>query len=328
MEDTPLRAELKELHRGRGIRRPAVRSWLGPELQGFLGLTATTPDDDARNALVQLIREHTGAFPRDLRYLFLVAAGVLVDHPFLEERLAVAEKALDRSARVLRRRLRTAERLLADSLLQTYSEGTGPFEDKGWQWEEHHFDLVLRDSARLTLNRSLRALADHQKYIHESFVIPGPLAPGTAMSFRARSGFSVLDVDHSSPNSWGVTLELPHTLTREQRQGLGGRLLRPDDDQPVDGLLREPLGGPVPVGRGGLPDAEQGDRVARILGRLHHGLGRQRLARPLEAMGGQAEGAERSAAQGPRRPVGRVAQLVHGVEHPGPGRRGDPVRAV
>lgn len=216
MEDTPLRAELKELHRGRGIRRPAVRSWLGPELQGFLGLTATTPDDDARNALVQLIREHTGAFPRDLRYLFLVAAGVLVDHPFLEERLAVAEKALDRSARVLRRRLRTAERLLADSLLQTYSEGTGPFEDKGWQWEEHHFDLVLRDSARLTLNRSLRALADHQKYIHESFVIPGPLAPGTAMTFRARSGFSVLDVDHSSPNSWGVTLELPHTLTRGQ----------------------------------------------------------------------------------------------------------------
>ncbi|HEY3544969.1 MAG TPA: hypothetical protein VGK17_02620 [Propionicimonas sp.] len=216
MEGMGLRAELKELHRGRGVRRPDVRSWLGPRLQAILRIDSTTTDDDARSALVQLIRENTAQFPRDLRYLFLVGTGIVVDHPFLEERLAVAEQALDRSPRVLRRRLRSAEQLLADSLAQTHSRGNGPFDDQGWQWEDHQLALVLRSDARLTLRRTLRALADHRKFIHESFVIPGTLDPGSDLTFEALVGLEVLDVDHSSPNSWGVTLELPETLARGQ----------------------------------------------------------------------------------------------------------------
>lgn len=193
-----------------------MRSWLGPRLQEVVAIGDSTSDDDARIALVQLIREHTSTFPRDLRYLFLVASGIVVDQPFLEDRLAVAEQALDRSPRVLRRRLRTAEQLLADSLAQSYPRGTGPFEDEGWKWEDHRFELVLRDNARLTMSRTLRALADHQKYIHESFVVPGQLAAGLELTFEALTGLTVLDVDHASPNSWGVTLELPRTLTRGQ----------------------------------------------------------------------------------------------------------------
>lgn len=216
MEGTDLSAELKELHRGRGVRRPDVRSWLGLQLQGILRIDSTTSDDDARSALVQLIRENTAEFPRDLRYLFLVSTGIVVDHPFLETRLAVAEQALNRSPRVLRRRLRSAEQLLADSLTQRHVGGSGPFDDQGWQWENHQLELVLRSQARLTLRRTLRALADHQKYVHESFVIPGRLAPDAELTFEALVGLAVLDVDHSSPNSWGVTLELPHTLERGQ----------------------------------------------------------------------------------------------------------------
>jgi hypothetical protein len=216
MDRTVLRTELKDLHRGRGVRRADVRSWLGPRLQEVLGITVSTSDDDARAALVQAIREHTSTFPRDLRYLFLVATGIVVDQPFLEDRLAVAEQELDRSPRVLRRRLRTAEQLLADSLAQSYPQGTGPFEDEGWRWEDHHFELVLRDDARLTMSRTLRALADHQKYIHESFVVPGQLAAGLELGFEALAGMTVIDVDHASVNSWGVTLQLPRTLTRGQ----------------------------------------------------------------------------------------------------------------
>lgn len=216
MDEISLRAELKELHRGRGVRRTDVRAWLGPQLQEILGIASSTSDDDARQALVELIREQTDVFPRDLKYLFLVGTGIVVDQPFLEGRLAVAEQALDRSSRVLRRRLRTAEQLLADSLSQRYLAHTGPFEDKGWQWEDHQFDLKLRETAQLTLTRTLRALADHQKFIHESFVIPGPLRTGSELAFRAVSGCTVLDVDHSSPSTWGVTLQLPHTLTRGQ----------------------------------------------------------------------------------------------------------------
>lgn len=216
MNADALRSELKELHRGRGVRRTDVRSWIGPQLQSILGADVSTSDDDLRIALVTLLREHTARFPRDLRYLFLVASGIVVDHPFLDDRLEVASKALDRSVRVLRRRLRTAEELLADALTQAYPTGTGPFDDQGWQWDTHRLDLVLRTDAQLTMTRTLRALADHQKYIHESFTIPGALAEGAGLSFTALAGFTVLDVDHSHPNSWGVTLELPRTLLRGQ----------------------------------------------------------------------------------------------------------------
>jgi hypothetical protein len=216
MDQTGLRGELKDLHRGRGIRRPEVRSWLGPELQAVLDLAPDTSDDDVRTRLVRLIRDNVETFPRDLRYLFLVAAGVLVDEPFLEDRLAVAEKELDRSGRVLRRRLRVAEQLLADAIASRYEEGSSPFEDRGWQWEEHDLHLVLRKDAVLTLTRTLRALADHQKYVHEAFVIPGYLDPGAELEFEALEGLTLLDVDRDSPSHWGATLELPQTLRRGQ----------------------------------------------------------------------------------------------------------------
>jgi hypothetical protein len=216
MDLTGLRGELKDLHRGRGVRRPELRSWLGPQLQAILDLAPDTSDDEARTRLVQLIQHGSQKFPRDLRYLFLVASGIAVDHPFLEDRLAVAEQALDRSPRALRRRLRVAEELLADVLAGQYESGAGPFEDRGWQWEDHDLHLVLRDDAVLTLTRTLRALADHQKYIHEAFVIPGTLDPDAHLEFEALEGFALLDVDHDSPSSWGATLELPQTLRRGQ----------------------------------------------------------------------------------------------------------------
>ena len=211
-----LREELKELHRGRGIRRNDVRSWLGPQLQKILGITATTSDEDARTALVALIDDHTRHFPRDLRYLFLVSTGISTDERYLEQRLEVAAKKLDRSVRVLRRHLRDAEEKLADSLAQTYGSSTGPFDDHGWQWETQDFSLVLRDDAKLTVTRTLRALADHQKYVHESFIIPGALEPGAEPTFAALRGFTIVDVDHPSPTRWEVTFQLPQKFCRGQ----------------------------------------------------------------------------------------------------------------
>jgi hypothetical protein len=211
-----LQAELKELHRGRGIRRTRVRSWLGPHLQEILGIGASTSDEDARIALVTLLREHTTRFPSDLRYLFMVASGIAVDGPFLDDRLEIAARELDRGQRVLRRRLRTAEELLADSLNQAHPRGAGPFDDQGWQWDSHDFRLVLRGDAQLTMTRTLRALADHQKFIHESFSIPGELGPRAGLTFDALAGVALVDVERSSPNSWRVTLALPPSLPRGQ----------------------------------------------------------------------------------------------------------------
>lgn len=214
MDEVAISAELRELHRGRGIRRPNIQRWLGAELQRILAIDPTTNDDEARAALIKLLDENTQAFPRDLRYLLLMASGVSSDEPFLEQRLAVAERVLDRSPRVLRRRLRIAEQLLGETLAVAHADIRGPFNDHGWSWEDHELDLVLADDATLTLTRTVRSLTDRPKQIHEAFGIPGSLEPGTDLTFTAVEGLSVVEVLRPSKTLWRVTLELPADLAR------------------------------------------------------------------------------------------------------------------
>lgn len=214
MDEVAISAELRELHRGRGIRRPNIQRWLGAELQRILGIDPTTNDEEARAALIKLLDDNTQTFPRDLRYLILMASGVSSDEPFLEQRLAVAERVLDRSPRVLRRRLRTAEQLLGETLAIAHADTRGPFNDHGWCWEDHELDLVLADDATLTLSRTVRSLTDRPKQIHEAFGIPGYLEPGTDLTFTALEGLSVVEVLQPSKTLWRVTLELPKDLAR------------------------------------------------------------------------------------------------------------------
>lgn len=214
MDDVAISAELRELHRGRGIRRPDIHEWLGAELQRILNIDPNTNDDEARASLIQLLDENTQTFPRDLRYLILMASGVSSDEPFLEQRLAVAERALDRSPRVLRRRLRVAEQLLGEALAVAHADTRGPFNDHGWCWEDHELDLVLAHDATLTLTRTVRSLTDRPKQIHEAFGIPGQLDQGTDLTFTAVEGLTVAEVLHTSKSLWRVTLELPPDLAR------------------------------------------------------------------------------------------------------------------
>jgi len=214
MDEVAISAELRELHRGRGIRRPNIQRWLGAELQRILGIDPSTNDDEARAALTKLLDENTQAFPRDLRYLILMASGVSSDEPFLEQRLAVAERVLDRSPRVLRRRLRTAEQLLGEALAVAHADTRGPFNDHGWRWEDHELDLVLAEDATLTLTRTVRSLTDRPKQIHEAFGIPGRLEPNTDLTFTALEGLEVVEVLRPSKTLWRVALELPKDLAR------------------------------------------------------------------------------------------------------------------
>lgn len=214
MNADSLRTELRALHRGRGVRRPDVHSWLGPELQSILGITSHTSDEEARTALILLLDAQLASFPRDLRDLLLIALGVDADQPFLAQRLARAEATFDRSSRVLRRRLRVAEQLLIDSLLAESGRGSSVFDNTGWQWEQHDIDLVLRDTATLTLSRTLRSLTDEPVTIYEAFGIPDRSQPDAELSFRATEGFTVADVERPSSTLWGVTLRLPTSLRR------------------------------------------------------------------------------------------------------------------
>lgn len=102
-------------------------------------------------------------------------------------------------------------------LYQSYEAGAGPFEDEGWRWDAQSFALMLRDDAVITMRRSLVALADHQRYVHESLVIPGYGGREDDLHFRAVKGLTVLDIDHPSPTRWGATWQLARPLAKGER---------------------------------------------------------------------------------------------------------------
>lgn len=224
-----LSEELKDLHRGRGVRRAGVTTWLGPELRSVLALDADAAEEGARTALIALIREHAEAFPRDLRYLFLVATGVTVDAPMLTDRLAVAGQALDRSPRVLRRRLREAEELFVNALVHAQERPAGPFDDRGWQWVDFDLELKLRKQAVLTVTRTMLALTDGQATFHEAFVIPHLTDDSIEVTFEAVQALTIEDVTRTAPSTWEVNFRLPDTLMRGEtiRTGLRVRVPSP-----------------------------------------------------------------------------------------------------
>lgn len=165
--------DLKALHHGRGIRRAKVRSWLGPELADILGVAPHHADADVRVALARLLARHSQPLPRDLRHLFRLGVGLETDLPYLEDRLGEASEQYDRSTRVLRRRLRDAEILVADALLRERAPAGAWWDSQGWQWLGARQALVLRADAVLTLDYDVLALSPHQKHVTFRFTVPG-----------------------------------------------------------------------------------------------------------------------------------------------------------
>lgn len=216
MEINALLSELKELHLGRGVRRPDVCTWLGPQLQHLAGITAHMSDVDARSALVSMLSRHLATAPSDLSRIFRVASGITLDEPFLNDRLMTLEAPLQRSVRVLRRRLRLAEELLADSIMHQYAESDSALDDRGWQWDEHDMRLQLRDDATIVLRRTLLVLSDEPSGVHESFVVPNATGVAAQWTVESTEGFADCAVDDSTPGRWDLDLRLPPGLRRGQ----------------------------------------------------------------------------------------------------------------
>lgn len=204
--------DLKALHHGRGIRRPKVRSWVGPDLMEVLDASAGRTDAELRSSLAQLLTRHSQDLPQDLRHLFQFGLALRSDLPMLEARLELAAKSLDRSVRVVRRRLRDAEAMVADSLLRCRPEAPGWWDAQGWQWLAVGGRLVLRTDAVLTLDQEVLALTAQPAFVHEMFTIPG-LADDEEPVFEAASGVTVVQVERTSRTGWRVSMELPAGLT-------------------------------------------------------------------------------------------------------------------
>lgn len=213
-----LQRDLKALHHGRGVRRPKVSAWIGADLLAVMGGASGRTDAELRSALTRLLARSLQSLPKDLRYLFRVAVGLDSDLPKLEERLAVASRALDRSGRVLRRRLRDAEALLADALLQERPETGNWWDADGWQWLGMCAHLVLREDAVLMLEQEVLALTAQPKFIHQMFTIPG-LAADEEPDFEAVTGVELVQVERTGPTGWRASLELPRDMVGGETLG-------------------------------------------------------------------------------------------------------------
>lgn len=209
MRHEALSREFKEIHRGRGVRRPRVRTWVGPLLLELVAADQRTPEEVVRARLIDLLRRATEELPYDLRILFLAAAGITDDQPFLEDRLNAAAELLDRGPRVLRRRLRTAEELIANRVVA--GEVARHQQEPPWSWVRYEIDLDLRGRPRVGLELVARARAADVEALLVNFAAP-PCPLDGEPAFTAINGCRVASISHAKPTLWDATLALPEPL--------------------------------------------------------------------------------------------------------------------
>lgn len=203
--------DLKALHSGRGLRRVNLRASIGPDLGAAVGAASHGTDAELRAALGRFLARHSQPLPDDLRHLFRMAVGLEANHPTLEQRMELVGQTQDRSVRVLRRRLREAEELVADSVLDQQAGQGNWWDAVGWQWLGIGLHLVLRRDAVLTMDQEVLALADGQRFVHGMFTIPR-LDPHEEPTFEAVAGVTLLQVERTSPTGWRLSYELPREL--------------------------------------------------------------------------------------------------------------------
>ena len=130
----------------------------------------------------------------------------------------------------------------------------------------------------------------------------------------------------------GVVVHERGVRDRHRHRGRQGQLLTPrppglHDDEPVDGLVGEPVDGLTQLLGGGGLHLDEVDGVVDGGGGLQHARGGQGLPGALDLLGQHADRLEGAAAQGLGGAVGGVAELVHRAQDPFAGVRTDVLRA-
>lgn len=125
MDVNVVAGELAALQRNRGLQSGDLRT-VGPALSHLTGFLPGRGDSARQSMIRQLVRA-AHDLPPDLRLVFLRACAVRADDPnTLQRRLAGVGAVIDRSERVVRRRLDQANLLVAERLLAAAKD------DRGW----------------------------------------------------------------------------------------------------------------------------------------------------------------------------------------------------
>ena len=205
-----LQRELQALQRGRGLRRPHVRNWVGPILCELAGENAPASEETLRDSVTALLTDALRARPRDLRFVIGVAIGLESDRPLLKDRLQAAGKVLDRDPRTLSRRLRQAEALLASELLQADRELNRTYESGPWALSRLLLEIDLdRERPVATVTQVVRPLQDALTEFRHTIAVAAPLPASEAPVVTAGPGCRLRATERVSDRSWVAVLDVP-----------------------------------------------------------------------------------------------------------------------
>jgi|GEM_PF-1011021 len=204
-----LAEELAALQRGRGIHEPRLATRLGPVLTHVV----TALGSDTRTCGAPLTRELLLAsddLPLDLRTVFRLACGLTSEAPFLNQRLAEGVTIVDRGPRALRRRLKSANLVVAQALLARASRATR--QDPPWFLVEQTISADFGKTPPTLSSRSaIRSLRNGVQTISNRVAVLGDDAPPP--SIEVVHGGTLTGLVKESSRVWRCDIALSEPLT-------------------------------------------------------------------------------------------------------------------
>jgi hypothetical protein len=224
VDSDPVREELNELRRGRGVEAADFHTRVGPLLRRACGIVSTDTPAQVRRLVVLQLTELCGRLPETLR---LAASAALALHEeaagdFLDQRIAWLANQYDRDPRTARRRVDAAFRRLAEFLsdAQEKDGSHNVYAPGGWYVES--MKAVLRmdlDPPQLTEERRIVATTDELDEIVVSFSAPKvqPDNAEGAITAKMVYGGELVESHDTGSGHARFIVRLPEPLSLGQR---------------------------------------------------------------------------------------------------------------
>lgn len=197
MDVSEVAGELSTLQRNRGVQSGHLRT-VGPGLSHLTGFVAERGDPARQSLIRQLVRA-----AHDLRLIFLRACAVRADDPStLQQRLAGVGTVIDRSPRVVRRRLDQANLIVAQRLM------TAAKDDRGWFLGQLCSRVDFRDPQPVyQAEYELVVTAPSLNRVTEMISLPNA-KEDVAPSYTVAGATTLVDKRRVQRQTWEFTLEL------------------------------------------------------------------------------------------------------------------------
>lgn len=217
MPNQSLVDELRQLRRGRGVRRPQPDRWIGRELRALVDSAyGPATGEQLRENLITLLRKATVALAPDRRPLYQAALDASDLGGLLYDRLDRLAKRMDRNVRTLQRYLNECDHLIAGRLVQDEQlrQAEKQVMRRGWLLDQFSSRLRLDlPQPEYWTTRTIQVTAPELTVVTDVFSMPDP-EPDQVLEVEAAEGCTLNAVERISSSMWRVFLDLPRPLTR------------------------------------------------------------------------------------------------------------------